>query len=111
MTTTDYDWGEIELLLSNLTHVWDTEAEITDEIDEEDIDEDYPYADMEIESQVKIDGFACSIITSYDSYGNVSERQLDINYEMTDESPTKFLAWLKEKSEEDYEYLMDELEF
>ena len=37
MTTTDYDWGEIELLLSNLTHVWDTEAEITDEIDEEDI--------------------------------------------------------------------------
>jgi hypothetical protein len=41
MTTTDYEWSDIEPLLGNLTHVWETEAEITDEIDDDTIDQDY----------------------------------------------------------------------
>lgn len=110
MTTTNYEWSDIEPLLANLTSFWDL-AEITDEIDDDDIDEDYPYADMEIESQIKIDGFACSIITFYDSFGVVSDRQIDINWKMTDESPTKFMLWLKENAKEDYDLLRDELEF
>lgn len=37
----DCEWSYRELLLVSLTSVWDIYAEITDEIDDDDIDKDY----------------------------------------------------------------------